>query len=364
MSMFKRKEVALLERWNGRAATAALVTPLTNAGTVDIPRLCAHAKNLLGRGLRRRRAVRYDGGGRFTDAAGKGYDRSRLISAGVPADRIIFGIMATSVGDAAAAAQRGLDLGCAAVLLPPPYYFHGVGQAGVTRWYTDVIERLGARARDVILYHIPSVTGVAVPPPVVAELRRRFGKVIAAVKDSSGDQPTTEAFLALRSVPVMVGHEGYLAAMIRHGAVGTISGLANIVPERISRLVHTGNEDPAFAPAVDAVLAFPVVPAVRAILAHAIGEASWARAAAAARKAVATTGGGIGRSLEWAYELGALRSRKDATRKTESSWPDCVRKPTSVSPSGCWRAKSCPASSSLSGNWWKSPACRSVPSAS
>jgi 4-hydroxy-tetrahydrodipicolinate synthase len=115
-----------------------------------------------------------------------------------------------------------------------------------------------------------------VSPPTVAELHRRFGKVIAAVKDSSGDQPTTEAFLALESVPVMVGHEGYLAAMVRRGAVGTISGLANIVPERIARLVRTGNEEPAFAPAVDAVLAFPVVPAVRAILAHTLAEATWA----------------------------------------------------------------------------------------
>ena len=70
----------------------------------------------------------------------------------------------------------------------------------------------------------------------------------------------------------MVGHEGYLAAMIRKGAVGTISGLANIVPERIARMVRTGGEDAAFAPAVDAVISLPVVPAVRAVLAHVVGD--------------------------------------------------------------------------------------------
>jgi 4-hydroxy-tetrahydrodipicolinate synthase len=276
MSAFKRKEEPLFERWNGRAATAALVTPVTGAGTVDIARLCAHARNLLTRGLDAVVPFGTTGEGASLTLGEKAAVVHALISAGVPADRIILGIMATSIGDAVAAAEQGLGSGCAAVLLPPPYYFHGVGQAGVVRWYTDVIERLGDKARDVILYHIPSVTGVAVAPASVAELFRRFGKVIAAVKDSSGDPATTEAFLALGSVPVLVGHEGHLAAMIRKGAVGTISGLANIVPERIARVVRTGDEDPAFAPAVDAVLAFPVVPAVRAVLAHATADASWA----------------------------------------------------------------------------------------
>jgi 4-hydroxy-tetrahydrodipicolinate synthase len=276
MSTFKPKEAALLERWNGRAATAALVTPLTDAGAIDIPRFAAHARNLLSRGLDAVVPFGTTGEGASLSLVEKDAAVQGLIAAGIAAERIIVGVMATSVADAVDAARRGLDRGCAAVLLPPPYYFHGVGAAGVIRWYTQVIEGLGSRARDIILYHIPSVTGVAVSPLVVAELNRRFGKVVAAVKDSSGDQATTEAFLVLGAVPVMVGHEGYLAAMIRHGAVGTISGLANIVPERIARLVQTGDEDPAFAPAVDAVLAFPVVPAVRAILAHAIGEANWA----------------------------------------------------------------------------------------
>lgn len=271
-----RGDATLLERWNGRAATAALVTPLTATGAIDVAKLCAHVRDLLERGLDAVVPFGTTGEGASFGIAEKDAAIEALMASGVPADRIIAGVMATSIGDAAGVISRAIAWGCAGVLVPPPFYYRGATASGVVAWYTQVIERLGGRARDVIPYHIPSVTGVDVTPAMVGELHRRFGKVIAAIKDSSGDQATTESFLALKSVPVMVGHEGYLAAMIRRGAVGTISGLANIVPERIARLVRTGDEDPAFAPAVDAVIALPVVPAVRAVLAHAKGDATWA----------------------------------------------------------------------------------------
>jgi 4-hydroxy-tetrahydrodipicolinate synthase len=271
--------VILLERWNGRAATAALVTPLTASGAIDVAKMCAHAGNVLERGLDAVVPFGTTGEGASFGVAEKHAALQALMKSGVPADRIIAGVMATSVEDAVFFVDKALAWGCAGVLVPPPFYYHGAAMDGVVRWYTQLIERLGSRARDIILYHIPSVTGVNVGPAVVGELQRRFGKVIAAIKDSSGDRATTEAFLALGSVPVMVGHEGYLAAMIRKGAVGTISGLANIVPERIARVVHTGDEDAALAPAVDAVISLPVVPAVRTVLAHVVGDATWAEPA-------------------------------------------------------------------------------------
>ena len=274
--MNQEEAIIPLDRWNGRAATAALVTPLAASGVIDVAKMCAHARNVLERGLDAVVPFGTTGEGASFGAAEKEAAIQALMKSGIPADRIIAGVMATSVEDAAVFIGKALGWGCAGVLVPPPFYYHGVETTGVVRWYTQVIERLGSRARDFIPYHIPSVTGVHVGPATVGELRRRFDKVIAAVKDSSGDQATTEAFLALGSVPVMVGHEGYLAAMIRKGAVGTISGLANIVPERIARMVRTGNEDAAFAPAVDAVVSLPVVPAVRAVLAHAVGDSAWA----------------------------------------------------------------------------------------
>jgi 4-hydroxy-tetrahydrodipicolinate synthase len=288
-----RGDEALLERWNGRAATAALVTPLTKSGAIDVAKLCAHVKNLIDRGLDAVVPFGTTGEGASFGLAEKEAALEALMKSGVPADRIICAIMASAIEDAAATVKRALGWGCAGILLTPPFYYHGVAPAGVVRWYSQVIEKVGPGARDIILYHIPSVTGVNVTPEAVTELHRRFGKVIAAIKDSSGDQPTTEAFLALRTVPVMVGHEGYLAAMVRKGAVGCISGLANIVPERIARIVRTGNEDPAFMPAVDAVVALPVVPAVRAILAHAVGDESWAQPIAPLEKLTPAQANGL-----------------------------------------------------------------------
>lgn len=266
----------MIKEWGGHAAMAALVTPFTADGAIDHARMAAHATELLGRGLDGIVPFGTTGEGASASSAEKWAAVESLFAAGVPKDRVVLGICVTSVDAAVTDIAKALDAGCAGALLPPPFYYRAVSESAVLRWYETVIEGLGGRARGIIPYNIPSVTGVPVTPEMVGSLKRRFGDVIAAVKDSSCDIPTTERFLAVSGTPVMVGHEGHLAGMVRKGAVGTISGLNNVVPERISAVVRTGREDPALSESVDLVVSYPVTPAVKALVAHAKGDAAWA----------------------------------------------------------------------------------------
>ncbi|NYZ17233.1 dihydrodipicolinate synthase family protein [Azospirillum sp. RWY-5-1] len=266
----------MIKEWGGHAAMAALVTPFTADGAIDHDRMAAHAIELLGRGLDGVVPFGTTGEGSSASSAEKWVAVGALLAAGVPKDRVVLGINVTSVDAAVTDIARALDAGLAGALLPPPFYFRSVSESAVLRWFETVIEGLGERARGIIPYNIPSVAGVHVTPEMVAALKRRFGDVIAAVKDSSCDIPTTERFLAVSNTPVMVGHEGHLAGMVRKGAVGTISGLNNLVPERISAVVRTGREDPALSESVDVVISYPVTPAVKALVAHVKGDAAWA----------------------------------------------------------------------------------------
>ena len=83
-----------------------------------------------------------------------------LVGAGVdPARQLVVGIAASSVEDAIAQGRAGLMLGCPSFLLAPPFYFKGAGDEGLFDWLAAVLTGLGPKASNVILYHIPQVTG-------------------------------------------------------------------------------------------------------------------------------------------------------------------------------------------------------------
>jgi hypothetical protein len=118
---------------------------------------------------------------------------------------------------------------------------------------------------------------VTVDASLVGRLQRAFPEVIAGVKDSAGDWNHTLSLLnEHRDLAILVGHEGHLAEAVRHGASGSISGIANVAPRLLQRLVQ-GIHDPVIDDALKIVLSMPVVPALRAILTAQTGDRAWLR---------------------------------------------------------------------------------------
>ena len=73
----------------------------------------------------------------------------------------------------------------------------------------------------------------------------------------------------------MIGDERHLAAGVRLGAQGATSGLANLFPERLLKLIESKQDDPRLVELVNEVLKFPVTPAVKALLAHRLNDPAW-----------------------------------------------------------------------------------------
>jgi len=166
--------------------------------------------------------------------------------------------------------------GVRAILLAPPFYFKDVGEAGLLAWFSEVISGLGRDAPGVILYNIPSVTAVPISPGLVGKLRAACPGAVIGIKDSSGDIAATRAFLeAHGDLSILVGDERHLAEGVRLGAEGSISGLANIIPGDIARMIAEGRDMAHVTALVSAVLRHPVTPAVKALLAHRAGDPEW-----------------------------------------------------------------------------------------
>ncbi len=258
------------------SANAALVTPFAPNSDVDWARLTDHAGQLLGRGLTSLTLFGTTGEGASIAEEERDTAIERFGEAGIAADVLVDAVLRSSAREAGSQARRALRHGCRAVLVAPPFYYEPVSDDAVFAWFAEAVERMGSEARDVILYNIPGVTGVHVGPDLVDRLRLAFGPVIAGVKDSSGDEATTRLFLqSHRDLCILVGHEGYLADAILKGASGTISGIANFEPELVARLV-AGRQDDRAQPLVDMIVACPVVPAVKELMARRNG-AHWRR---------------------------------------------------------------------------------------
>ncbi|MCB8820760.1 dihydrodipicolinate synthase family protein [Microvirga rosea] len=256
----------------------ALVTPFTDGG-VDVRRLAAHAQDCMARGCRTATIFGTTGEGPSVGSAERDRVAREMISLGVPADRMVEGVIACSLEEAAESTSRALRRGADAVLLAPPFYFRPVPDDTVFEWYASVFDAVGTGIRDVLLYHIPGMTGVPLSHHVIKRLLERFPRAIRGVKDSAGDSEATFALIkAFPELEILVGDERYLGRACAAGAAGSICGVANIVPEAIIDLAKAGGDDPRIVELVDEITRYPIIPMVKALLAHLRQDGVWALA--------------------------------------------------------------------------------------
>jgi len=185
------------------------------------------------------------------------------------------GITACAPDDAAAQARVAVDAGLYGLLLTPPWYFRDVSDDGLFAWFARVLEMIG-NARNVYLYHIPSMTGVPLSVDLVGRLKMAFPGVVVGVKDSSGDWQNTEKLLAAHAdLQILVGDERHLARAVRQGGAGTICGLANLLPGIVRKAAHDGVDDARIATAVEVIMRHPFMPAVKTLIAQQRGDPAW-----------------------------------------------------------------------------------------
>jgi len=258
----------------------ALITPFAADGSVDVARLVGHARRVLAEGCASVTLFGTTGEGASLGLAARSAALDGMAAAGFDFPRqVLGGVAASSIDDAVAQADQLAAAGSRGLLLAPPFYFKGPGDEGLYRWFSTVLERAKA-PREVILYHIPSVTEVPLSSTLIARLARAFPGVVAGIKDSSGDWATTQRYLADHpQLHVLVGDERQLARAIRHGGSGAINGFSNFCAPLLRPMVDAGTEVPAVAALVDLVLEFPVTPAVKALVAHRAGDEGYLRTA-------------------------------------------------------------------------------------
>ncbi|MDH3333259.1 MAG: dihydrodipicolinate synthase family protein [Gammaproteobacteria bacterium] len=159
-----------------------------------------------------------------------------LVDAGIDPSRMIPGTGLSNIADTARLSRACLDMGCAAVMTLPPFYYKTVTEAALYRYFEQLITAIGPAAR-IFLYHIPPIAIVGIPPTLAARLHSDFPDQIVGIKDSSGDWDNTKELLTIESMIVYPGSELPLLDAMALGAPGCISATANLNAKMISTVI-------------------------------------------------------------------------------------------------------------------------------
>ncbi|MBI2315891.1 MAG: dihydrodipicolinate synthase family protein [Betaproteobacteria bacterium] len=197
-----------------------VLTPFNSDLAPDSRRHLSHCKWLLGAGSAALAVF-----GTTSEANSMSADErmvllEQLVQGGVPADRLMPGTGLCALTDSVRLTRHAVALGCAGVLMLPPFYYKGVSDEGLYRSYAEIIERVGDSRLRLYLYHIPPVAQVGISLALIERLLAR--SLLAAFAKSGFD--------------VFAGSEAYLLETLRAGGAGCITATGNVNSAAIDRL--------------------------------------------------------------------------------------------------------------------------------
>ncbi|MBT8088199.1 MAG: dihydrodipicolinate synthase family protein [Gammaproteobacteria bacterium] len=267
-----------------RGVVAPILTPFNDDGSLAMDLYSAHAHWLFEQGCAAIAPF-----GTTGEALSVGIDEriaalAGLVDAGIDAARMIPGTGLSNIADTTRLSRACLDLGCAAVMTLPPFYYKAVSEDGLYAYFAELVASIGDEAR-IFLYHIPQIAMVGIPPSLVQRLRSDFPQQIVGIKDSSGDWQNTKALLGIDGLIVYPGSELPLLDALPLGAPGCISATANLNVGAIAKVIELYDRGDVDA-AVElhekvqrfrlTVEDYAPIPAQKRLLAISTGDSRWA----------------------------------------------------------------------------------------
>ncbi len=124
------------------------------------------------------------------------------------------------------------EVGADGLLVVTPYYIKAT-QNGLVKMYNMIADEV---TKPIILYNVPSRTGVNIEPETYARLAEHEN--IAAIKEASGDisKIASTAALTAGKLDLYSGNDDQVLPILSLGGKGVISVLSNLLPAETSRM--------------------------------------------------------------------------------------------------------------------------------
>ena len=215
-----------------KGAATALVTPMYEDGRVNYDRLESLVDEQITGGIDalvicgttgEKSTLRYDEHVKVIEVAAKACSGRVPIIAGTGSNDTVYSVELCHDAELA---------GADAFLMVAPYY-NKTSQAGLIAHYHYIADRVN---RPVILYNVPSRTGVAIQPETYQEIAKHQN--IVAVKEANGDLSSVAKtrYLCGEELAVYSGNDDQIVPILSLGGLGIISVLSNLIPGKVHEM--------------------------------------------------------------------------------------------------------------------------------
>ena len=213
-------------------AATALITPMNEDGSVNFKHLRTLVKSQIASGIDalvicgttgEKSTLKYDEHLKVIETAVNAANKKVPIIAGTGSNDTVYTVELCN--DAA-------KLSADAFLMVTPYY-NKASQDGLIAHYNYIADRV---EKPIILYNVPSRTGVDIMPKTYKALSRH--KRIVATKEASGDitKVAETRYLCGDDLWIYSGNDDQIVPIMSLGGLGVISVISNILPSEIHNL--------------------------------------------------------------------------------------------------------------------------------
>ena len=154
---------------------------------------------------------------------------------------VIAGTGSNSTKTAIQLSKEAEKLGVDGLLCVTPYY-NKTSQEGLKRYYASISDNVDI---PIIMYNVPSRTGVTIEPETAIHIAKNNSNVIA-IKEASGNMSNIAQILNSGALDVYSGNDDQVVPILSLGGIGVISVIANIFPKETHDMVMSylnGNTD-------------------------------------------------------------------------------------------------------------------------
>ena len=207
----------------------------------------------------------------------------KVIDYGIDPGKLMPGTGCCSMTDTINLTKHAVKVGCAGVLMLPPFYYKAVDDDGLFKYFSNIIESVNDERLRIYLYHIPPIAMVGISLKLIEALLKKFPNTIAGIKDSSGDWNNTQQMLNEKwdDFGIFAGSESFLLKTMQQGGAGCISATANINPRNIYNVYKNWQKSNAsyMQEEIDRVRSivqkYPLIPALKSIVSHFHEDSEW-----------------------------------------------------------------------------------------